>query len=274
MNSTLFFRTASAGAMFASLGLACLAVLPSVASAQQSARLDGYCYVRQADMQRNASVDSSGVKRAYARCYNGTYYAYSGEAYSAPAAPDGYQVAYYSRRPGAEYYSRVVDASTRYESSRSSSTTSTYTGGDRYATTSGYGSTAYGSTAYGDDDRRQGGYVGGADAYDDSRDSAGGYADDRGYRTDDRDYRANGDRDDRSSDYGYDRNDRGQASVQGWRDDSGQWHAGRPRAVGWQDEAGRWHIGSVEAYGWRDAGGQWHEAQEDGNSDDGSRDRY
>ncbi len=243
MNSSLIFRAVSVGAV-----LAGLALVPSLAAAQAPAQLDGYCYVRKSEMQRNSEIDSYGVKRAYARCYNGVYYAYSGEAVSAPAAPDGYQVAYYTRRPGNEYYARVVDADTRYQSSQSYSSTSTYTGGDAYATTSGYGATAYGD----DDDQGQTGYTRGSDAYDDGR---GDYRDDR---SDARDYRSadNGDRDYTSH-----------SAVQGWRDDAGQWHVGRPRAVGWQDEAGRWHIGSIDIYGWRDARGQWHESQDDDNGD-------
>lgn len=243
MNSTMLFRAVSAGAV-----LAGLALVPAAALAQAPAQLDGYCYVRKTEMQRNSSTDSYGVTRASARCYNGVYYAYSGEAYSAPAAPDGYQVAYYTRRPGNEYYSRVVDASSRYQSSQSYSSSSTYTGGDRYATTS-----AYGATAYGDDQDRDG-YTLRSDAYDDSRGS------DRDYRSDDRDYRSN--------DSGYDRDYTSHQAVQGWRDDSGQWHLGRPRAVGWQDETGRWHIGSIDVYGWRDARGQWHESQDDNTADD------
>jgi len=251
MNSTLIFRAVSAGTVVFGLAL-----VPTLAGAQAPAQLDGYCYVRKTEMQRNSSTDSYGVKRAYARCYNGIYYAYSGEAYSAPAAPEGYQVAYYTRRPGNEYYSRVVDANTRYQSSQSysSSSTSTYTGADRYATTSGYGATAYG------DDYGQPGYTGASDAYDDSRDSDRAYRDDRDYRSDDRDYG--------SADSGYERDYTSHSAVQGWRDDRGQWHVGRPRAVGWQDENGRWHIGSIDVYGWRDARGQWHESRDDDDDDD------
>jgi len=252
MRSSPLFRTLCTRALVAGLGLAGLglAAMPAIAVAQPSAQLDGYCYVRQSDMQRNSETDSYGVKRSYARCYNGVYYAYSGESYSAPAAPDGYQVAYYTRRPGADYYDRVVDADSRYASSSSRYSSSTYTGSDRYATTSGYGASSYGSTAYGDDDRgygrdtyRSDDDTRGSDAYDDGR-----YDDDRRggdrYRGNDRDYTR-------------------QTAVEGWRDDSGQWHVGRPRAIGWQDESGRWHEGEVEAYGWRDARGQWHESRDD-----------
>ncbi len=249
MTSLVFFRTACAAALLA--GLACI---PAAASAQQGARLDGYCYVRQSDMQRNSTVDSYGVKRSYARCYNGVYYAYSGESYSAPAAPDGYQVAYYTRRPGQEYYDRVVDADSRYQSD-SRYSTSTYTGGDRYATTSGYGISAYGSTAYGGERRSSDTYAQDPDAYEDGRHGGDRYAYDL---NDDRDYGR-----------GYGRS----TAVEGWRDDSGQWHLGRPRAVGWQDDSGRWHVGEVEAYGWRDARGQWHESRDD-DDNGGADSRY
>jgi len=257
-----FSRTVYAGALLAGLGLAALG--PVSASAEPSAQLDGYCYVRQSDMQRSTAVDSYGVKRSFARCYNGIYYAYSGESFSAPAAPDGYQVAYYTRRPSSEYYDRIVDADTRYQSS-SSYSSSTYTGGDRYATTSGYSSSAYGATAYGDDSR-YGNSGRGSDAYDDDR-----YDNDRSDNesySDDRYGRRGGDR------YqGDDRDYTRQTTVEGWRDDSGQWHTGRPRAIGWQDENGRWHEGEVEAYGWRDARGQWHETRED-SDDAGARSGY
>lgn len=266
MTSFTFSRPVCAGALVASLGLATLALVPVAASAQSPAQLDGYCYVRQSDMQHNSAVDSYGVKRSYARCYNGTYYAYSGESVSAPAAPDGYQVAYYTRRPGTEYYDRVVDADSRYQSD-SRSSTSTYTSGDRYATTSRDDSSAYGSTAYGDDSRYgsfgrdtdgrvSGDDARGSDAYDDSRYDNGRY--DNGGYGDDRDDRGDADR------YqGADRDYTRHTAVEGWRDDGGQWHVGRPRAIGWQDDSGRWHVGEIDAYGWRDARGQWHESRDD-----------
>ncbi|WP_443749214.1 hypothetical protein [Asticcacaulis solisilvae] len=266
MTSSMLFRTVCAGAVFAGLAL-----VPVVASAQQPARLDGYCYVRQTDMQRNSAVDSYGVKRAYARCYNGVYYAYSGESYSAPAAPEGYQVAYYTRRPADDTFTRVVDADSRYASD-SSYSSSTYTGGDRYATTSSYDTQGYDANAgYG---RSSGTYRQDSDAYDDSRGSNDSYSDDRnsGDRYDDRD----GGRDYRRGDDRYQGDDRDYSrhtAVVGWRDDSGQWHLGRPRAVGWQDDNGRWHVGEVQAYGWRDARGQWHESQDD-SADAGSDSRY
>ncbi|MBW8733599.1 MAG: hypothetical protein JF571_04695 [Asticcacaulis sp.] len=268
MISSTLLRAVSAGAV-----LAGLALVPSIAAAQAQSRLDGYCYVRKTEMQRNSAVDSYGVKRAFARCYNGVYYAYTGESYSAPAAPDGYQVAYYTSRPGAEYYDRVVDADSHYQSSSSYSSTSTYTGGDRYATTSGYGSSGYGSggygsSAYGSDDaydRPSRGYDSQSDAYDDRSDDGRSYSDDRDDRAYDGDRPARGGY--RDPDYTH------RPAAEGWRDDSGQWHTGRPRAVGWQDQDGRWHIGSVEAYGWRDARGQWHEARDGGDSTD-SRESY
>jgi hypothetical protein len=47
---------------------------------------------------------------------------------------------------------------------------------------------------------------------------------------------------------------------QGYRDDQGAWHAGRPVAFGWKDERGQWHEGRVEAYGWQDSAGRWHQS--------------
>ncbi len=50
-----------------------------------------------------------------------------------------------------------------------------------------------------------------------------------------------------------------QQGTQGWRDDRGGWHTGRPVAVGWKDARGYWHEGQVAAYGWEDTRGTWHE---------------
>ncbi|MFT4076309.1 MAG: glycine zipper 2TM domain-containing protein [Asticcacaulis sp.] len=47
--------------------------------------------------------------------------------------------------------------------------------------------------------------------------------------------------------------------VQGWRDDNGTWHEGRPVAFGWKDSKGRWHEGQLQAYGYRDSDGRWRE---------------
>jgi len=48
--------------------------------------------------------------------------------------------------------------------------------------------------------------------------------------------------------------------VQGWRDDNGAWHEGRPVAFGWKDERGRWHEGQLQAYGYKDSSGRWRES--------------
>lgn len=48
--------------------------------------------------------------------------------------------------------------------------------------------------------------------------------------------------------------------VQGWRDDNGTWHEGRPVAFGWKDSKGRWHEGQLQAYGYRDSSGRWRES--------------
>ncbi len=49
------------------------------------------------------------------------------------------------------------------------------------------------------------------------------------------------------------------SGTQGWRDDAGNWHSGRPVALGWKDSRGRWHEGQMVAYGWQDSGGMWHQ---------------
>lgn len=47
---------------------------------------------------------------------------------------------------------------------------------------------------------------------------------------------------------------------QGWRDDHGDWHSGRPVAFGWKDTYGRWHEGQLQTYGYKGADGRWHES--------------
>ncbi|MBW8880849.1 MAG: glycine zipper 2TM domain-containing protein [Asticcacaulis sp.] len=47
--------------------------------------------------------------------------------------------------------------------------------------------------------------------------------------------------------------------MQGWRDNKGAWHTGRPVALGWKDSKGYWHEGQVATYGWKDNNGAWHE---------------
>jgi uncharacterized protein YcfJ len=73
----------------------------------------------------------------------------------------------------------------------------------------------------------------------------------------------------RDRSYAYNNNSYGQAynqahdqyrGEQGWRDDRGDWHTGRPVAFGWKDTYGRWHEGQVQAYGYKDSDGRWHES--------------
>ncbi len=325
-----------AGLMAATATLAC-AALPMAASAQASTRFDGYCYVRSSDMQRHTATDSSGVRRASARCYKGEYYAYGSAYFAAPRAPDGYQIAYYTTRPASSMYDEVYDASgLPYGSDDSAQTSDDDSNGYALNDDSHYSSSA--STGYDQSSYDPGSYNQGA--YTDDRDSAdqdqdqdqdqgsyspntygqntysqkiygqntysqntysqnnynqGGYTysdnqpsttysygtsssssyGDRDPYTGDR-YNQSGDR---YSDGSYGNASSGDAyssgsysgsysgdrqstrAVQGWRDDQGQWHIGRPRAVGWEDDSGRWHAGEVAAYGWRDGRGNWHESQ-------------
>ena len=60
-------------------------------------------------------------------------------------------------------------------------------------------------------------------------------------------------------DNGYQAGAQNQNGRQGWRDDRGGWHTGRPVAFGWKDASGRWHEGQLAAYGWQDNRGSWHE---------------
>jgi len=48
--------------------------------------------------------------------------------------------------------------------------------------------------------------------------------------------------------------------TQGWRDDNGTWHEGRPVAFGWKDSKGKWHEGQLQAYGYKDSSGRWRES--------------
>jgi len=48
--------------------------------------------------------------------------------------------------------------------------------------------------------------------------------------------------------------------LQGWRDDNGTWHEGRPVAFGWKDSKGKWHEGQLQAYGYKDSSGRWRES--------------
>jgi uncharacterized protein YcfJ len=59
---------------------------------------------------------------------------------------------------------------------------------------------------------------------------------------------------------GYAYNSGGYSGVQGWRDDNGTWHEGRPVAFGWKDSRGKWHEGQLQAYGYRGSDGRWRES--------------
>ncbi len=49
------------------------------------------------------------------------------------------------------------------------------------------------------------------------------------------------------------------SGTQGWKDNNGNWHTGRPVALGWKDSQGRWHEGQIVSYGYKDTRGSWHE---------------
>ncbi len=241
----------------AALGLALTLGLPSVAQAQYDNKAyDGYCYARKDNAKTNGAVIGavvgglagsqvsknerglgtvggavlggvvgSQIGKSSVKCYNGAYYAYrQGNYYSPPAAPDGYQVLYFRDRPQSGYYDNV------YYDAPSGNTAYNRADDSRY------------DPAYNDNSDYQ------SRPYDpqpnDSRYDNNGpshpYVDGNGS----------------GSQYG---SSRPSNADEGWRDDQGQWHDGRPRAVGWQDDSGRWHIGQVVAYGWRDRDGGWHE---------------
>lgn len=88
------------------------------------------------------------------------------------------------------------------------------------------------------------------------KDSRGGYA----YNNDDNAYASNDDNRAYNGNYSADSGYRTSGTVQGYRDDQGAWHTGRPVAFGWKDERGDWHEGRIDAYGWRDSGGRWHQS--------------
>jgi uncharacterized membrane protein YeaQ/YmgE (transglycosylase-associated protein family) len=256
MENSMRYLTKYIAPSLVALGLALTFGLPSVAQAQYDNKAyDGYCYARRDNAKTNGAVIGavvgglagsqisknerglgtvggavlggvvgSQIGKSSVKCYNGAYYAYrQGQYYTPPAAPSGYQVLYFRDRPQSGYYDNVYyDApSTRYSQQDDS----------------GY------STPYNDNSDYQ------SRPYDpqpnDSRYDNDGPS---------RPYVDN--RYDSGSQYGSSRPDN---ADEGWRDDQGQWHNGRPRAVGWQDDDGRWHIGQVVAYGWRDRDGGWHE---------------
>ena len=248
-------------------------VTPLAAHAQYDNKAyDGYCYARKDNAKTNGAVIGavvgglagsqvsknerglgtvggavlggvvgSQIGKSSVKCYNGAYYAYrQGQYYSPPPAPDGYQVLYFRDRPQSGYYDNVYyDApSSRYSQQDDN---------------------RYNSVPYSDNSDYQ------SRPYDNSPQPYSRYDNngpDRPY-VDDR-YNS-------GSQYG---SDRPSNADEGWRDDQGQWHYGRPRAVGWQDDDGRWHIGQVVAYGWRDRNGGWHEESSSYSSNSYSNSSY
>ena len=269
MTRTLF-RIAAVSA----LALAAAAGVSAAYAQAVSDRYDGYCYVRPADMQRNSYTDNRGVTHSSARCYQGEYYAYGNSYYAAPAAPQGYQVEYFSHRPAQTYYDHVYEASGA--SSTYGSNDDSYQGDDRYGGSDQYAD----QRRYSDSDRY------GDSSDDQDRSSYGSsYADNGSYGQDNRyspygnssyshsgsdtsnygnssygnsSYDSSDDSPD-SNNASYDHGYKSHSALAGWRDDAGQWHVGRPRAIGWEDENGKWHEGQIAAYGWRDSRGGWHE---------------
>jgi hypothetical protein len=247
----------------AALGLALTSGLPTAAQAQYDNKAyDGYCYARKDNAKTNGAVIGavvgglagsqvskherglgtvggavlggvvgSQIAKSSVKCYKGAYYAYrQGNYYAPPAAPDGYQVLYFRDRPQTGYYDNVYYDAPSGNSAYSRADDSRYD--PAYSDNSDYQSRPYDSTSTTPQPYSR---------YDNNAPQTRPYADNR--------Y-------DSGSQYG---DNRPSSADEGWRDDQGQWHNGRPRAVGWQDDDGRWHIGQVVAYGWRDRDGGWHE---------------
>ncbi len=261
------------------LGLCAMLTAPLPAAAQpgqaryaQDRRFDGFCYVHQDSVQAQSETDYWGTRRGYGRCYRGEYYVYTGRYVAAPQAPEGYVARYFTRRPDKAFYDRVYNASTLTENFDPN-------GDDRAR--NDYYNDSYNNDSnrnYNRDDRRDDGR-----AYDrDSRVEE--YPADPYSRTDDRRPTSDNNTDQvgryeqsaPSDDYA--RDSRGPDAdgyvapydarqsypeTEGWQDDQGAWHIGRPRAVGWQDDNGQWHEGQVQTYGRRDRNGEWHETQGD-----------
>ncbi len=187
--------------------------LAAPAAQAQDRQYDGYCYVRSNDMDAHATTDDEGVTRSAARCMNGEYYAYTDSYRPAPRAPDGYQVEYFTHRPGRDVYSQVYNASTLTENFDPGARNHFGGNGDAYADN------------------------GGNDQYADNRpDYQPGYGYSQvqpGAIDDDR--RVAGWRDDRGQWH------RGQPAAIGWRDEAGHWHVGQVASYGWQDDQGEWH---------------------------------
>lgn len=264
-------------AMVTTAAIAALTVgVASAAHAQDTARYDGYCYVRSADMARNSSTDAYGNQRGTARCMNGEYYVYTDTYKAAPAAPRGYQIEYFTHRPSSDVYSALYNASTLTQNFDPGAQ-NRFNGGGQSNFNSDYAETAaqYNQSHQYSQQQYQPSYDNG---YNSGQNYNNGYAyntDSRGYNSGNSDQNYNQgyysdqqpgavDRDDQGySDNGY--SDR--SRVKGWRDENGQWHTGMPAAFGWRDENGRWHVGRFAAYGWQDSDGQWHENATGANSD-------
>ncbi|ESQ94651.1 glycine zipper 2TM domain-containing protein [Asticcacaulis benevestitus] len=249
------------------LALAAVTLMPVAAHAQYDSKAyDGYCYTRKSNAGTNGAVVGAvigglagsqiskherglgtvggavlggvignQVGKSSVKCYNGSYYAYrQGRYYSPPPAPEGYDIIYFRDRPQTGYYDNVYYDPPQY----SSNSTAPYNDNSDYQSKP-YNSTPYSSPQpyhhYSDNSTSSGtGYssstYSSTSTYSDSTPYHDGYGAERPRNAD-----------------------------EGWRDEQGQWHNGRPRAVGWQDDQGRWHVGQVVAYGWRDRDGAWHE---------------
>jgi hypothetical protein len=165
----------------------------------QTRQYDGYCYVRSGDDDVTASS---------ARCLNGEYYAYTDGYKPAPRAPEGYEVAYFTHRPGRDSYTYLYNASTLTQNFDPGA-------GNHFGNGAGNGR-AYASA---DGDRSQDGTFGNGDV------QPGAVNDDR----------AAGWRDDLGQWH------LGRPAALGWRDEAGDWHEGQVAAYGWQDDQGDWH---------------------------------
>ncbi len=187
------FRSLLSGAALTAAAL----TLAAPAAHAQTRSYDGYCYVRPDDMNANA-----------ARCLNGEYYAYTNGYKPAPRAPDGYEVAYFTHRPGRDVYTYLYNASTLTQNFEP--------GAESHFRTPGTPTyTANSDDAYGYGDVQPGA------VNNDNR--AAGWRDDRG------DWHM------------------GQPAAIGWRDEAGRWHVGQVMAYGWQDDQGDWHEEAADA---------------------------
>ncbi|MGZ3298165.1 MAG: hypothetical protein ACXU8O_04050 [Asticcacaulis sp.] len=276
------------------------ASLPAV-SHGQSPQYDGYCYVRSADMKRDASTTP---------CLKGEYYVYTDTFKPAPRAPQGYVVEYFTRRPNRTLYSQVYNASTltqnfepgaqnNFGNRPRANNAYAGNGGAAYGgytsqgyASQGYGSQGYESQGYAADKGANWAYQG--QSYSDQSDddtpagvrstdqtyaygsagnpsrvyNYGAFSHDEAYGDEQPGSIGPSSNDDAQRPYDNDR------TVTGWRDDSGRWHVDRPAAIGWRDTNGQWHVGRVTGYGWRDDAGYWHEQNSDAAYGDDSNSRY